>query len=469
MRAIPALGLLSGIALSSAGAMGQAAPPVEEQMQRMQEELDALRADNADMRTELSELQAVANDDWLTDARANEVRNLVADVLADSQMRSSLLDDGMTAGWSDGFFLASPDGKFKLEIGGQLQIRWAMNYKNEPDRYVSGWEVTRTNLRFKGHVFNRDIQYFIRTDITRDETGLVQGIGYLKDAWVRFNFRNDFSMRIGQFKSPFMREELVDSSRQLAAERSIMNENLSIERTQGIEFFFSADPTSTLAISLNDGGTDQIGGFNLAQSDPKNTDALANIAEWAVTGRWEKLIAGRWKQFADFTSPQGDEFGMLFGIAAHAQQNRRGVPSFFPNQRDWVAYTTDLSVEWGGANLFASWTHHYLEIPNLTVNVYGALVQGGVYLTPKWELFGRFEYAWYRFDNNGLDQLAVFTIGTNYYIEGHALKWTNDLGVSFNQIDAGFMRNSMITNYRQETSSSAGPQVVFRTQLQLLF
>ncbi|MHC5026282.1 MAG: porin, partial [Planctomycetota bacterium] len=313
------------------------------------------------------------------------------------------------------------------------------------------------------------IQYFIRTDITRDETGLVQGIGYLKDAWVRFNFRNDFSMRIGQFKSPFMREELVDSSRQLAAERSIMNENLSIERTQGIEFLFSADPTSTLAISLNDGGTDQIGGFNLAQSDPKNTDALANIAEWAVTGRWEKLIAGRWKQFADFTSPQGDEFGMLFGIAAHAQQNRRGVPSFFPNQRDWVAYTTDLSVEWGGANLFASWTHHYLEIPNLTVNVYGALVQGGVYLTPKWELFGRFEYAWYRFDNNGLDQLAVFTIGTNYYIEGHALKWTNDLGVSFNQIDAGFMRNSMITNYRQETSSSAGPQVVFRTQLQLLF
>ena len=184
-------------------------------------------------------------------------------------------------------------------------------------------------------------------------------------------------MRVGQFKGSFMREELVDSGYQLAVERSIVNENLSIERTQGIEFIFSGDATSTLTISLNDGGTDQIGGFNLARSQPKNTDALRNIAEWAFTFRWEKLIAGGWRQFHDLTSPPGEEFGMMFGIAGHAQQGFYGVGSFFgPDERNWYGYTLDLSTEWGGANLFVSWTHHYLEIPNLFLNVYGAVPPG---------------------------------------------------------------------------------------------
>ena len=41
--------------------------------------------------------------------------------------RASLQDSGMTAGWNDGFFLASPDGRFRMEVGGLVQFRYQLS------------------------------------------------------------------------------------------------------------------------------------------------------------------------------------------------------------------------------------------------------------------------------------------------------------------------------------------------------
>ena len=51
-------------------------------------------------------------DNWMTEERAEEVRSLVRDVLADADTRASLLQSGMTAGYDDGFMIGSTDGNF---------------------------------------------------------------------------------------------------------------------------------------------------------------------------------------------------------------------------------------------------------------------------------------------------------------------------------------------------------------------
>ncbi|MHC5002743.1 MAG: hypothetical protein ACYTJ0_06435, partial [Planctomycetota bacterium] len=157
------------VAALTAGAWAQSPgeSDLEKRLRTMQEELETLRDDNQDMRREIDQLRSLTDDNWLTEERAAQIRSLVADVLADADTRAGLLNDGMTAGWSDGFFLASPDGRFRLQLDGQLQTRFLWNYHDEKDRHRRGFEVTRTQLAFSGHVFSPDISYMIRSDVSR--------------------------------------------------------------------------------------------------------------------------------------------------------------------------------------------------------------------------------------------------------------------------------------------------------------
>ena len=73
------------------------------------EELELVRNENRQMREEMDILRAETDEDWLTEQRAEEIKGLVADVLADADTRASLTGNGLMAGWSDDFFLASAD------------------------------------------------------------------------------------------------------------------------------------------------------------------------------------------------------------------------------------------------------------------------------------------------------------------------------------------------------------------------
>ena len=115
---------------------------------------------------------------------------------------------------------------------------------------------------------------------------------------------------------------------------------------------------------------------------------------------------------------------------------------------------------------FWSMTAHYIDTPFLNIWVVGSILHGGVYLTPKLEFFGQFEYGWWDFDGNSLADLTLVTFGANYYIDGHDLKWTTDIGVGISKIETPWAAN--IAGYRGEPDD-AEPQVVFRTQLQLVF
>ena len=83
---------------------------IQQQLDELRDRLDAVQMDTEGMRDELDALKA-EDLDWLTEERADEIRGLVQDVLADADARNSLVGDGLLGGWSDGFFLASSDGQ----------------------------------------------------------------------------------------------------------------------------------------------------------------------------------------------------------------------------------------------------------------------------------------------------------------------------------------------------------------------
>ncbi len=407
-------------------------------------------------------------------ASSDEVRALVADMLADAETRSSLLQSGGTAGYDGKFFLASPDGAFRLNVSGQMQFRYIANFRDEAtgatlDEFESGFQNRRMKLQFDGTAWN---DWFYRLQF---EFGRNNGTATLQDAYFGYNFDNGLKIRAGQFKLPFLREELVSSRYQLVIDRSYANEIYNQDRSQGIELSYQAEHWR-VAGAFSDGiglgpmllpvavGTDNTDFNNPAESD------------WALTGRFEYLGSGNWDQFKYFSSPRGSEgIAWMLGAAANWQG---GAPGSTPADRDtgnMFGWTVDASLLGNGWNAFAAFTGRHGDADffgGSSVDEYGFVVQGGVFVTEDIEPYVRWDAIIPDGSAAADDMFNVITFGGNYYIHGQAAKFSLDCQYF---IDDG--ADSTVGNVSPLPSNTGigylgGPtdsEFVIRAQFQLLF
>ncbi|MDZ4831280.1 MAG: porin [Phycisphaerae bacterium] len=496
-------------------------------LEQMAKRLQDLEKKNASLETEVSRLRQDDNETWLSEARANEIRAVVQDTLADASSRASLQSTGATAGWDNGFFLQSGDGRFRLEIGGLIQVRYVYSNFREPSPAVGisginalwsdgrdtrkGFDLPGTELWFKGHVFGSGLTYkilgrFENNNSTQLAVNNVRPIevgsgGFsLWDAWVRVELTPNLFVRTGQFKLPFGREQLIDRQNQMAVERSIVSQSLDVGYSQGVELAY-VDELMRAQFAMSDGGEDQVAGqLKTAGTLPRNRPFSWGQVEWAGTGRFEFKPYGEWKDFDAFTSVPGSDFGLMFGIGAHWQSWRPDY-AYQPigvNQGDnqWLNMTVDASANFGGASLFGSFTWSYADSEaayyyagqnnfNLPVfgdmgssNKWGAVVQGAFYVAPKFEIFGRYEVGQFSVSNpNTLpiaggagslyaneNHLSVATVGANWYIDGQDVKLSCDVGYAFRSFDPSWFQGN--DGWRVSGSSD---QLVARAQFQLGF
>jgi hypothetical protein len=464
MSRMTRVGLLAGAAALTVTGVSVASPAVEGND-------DALRAEIQRLSSRLADLEGRNGNNWLNEQRADEIRGIVHDVLADADTRASLLGSGMTSGYDPdkGFQIGSADGNFQLNIQGQLQVRWLYNYRSGGgtfgDRHRSGFENTRTKITLGGHVVNPQWTYRIEADFGST------GAGTLQDAYIGYDCGNGLSFRAGQMKLPFMAESLIDSRYQQAIERSLFSTLFSSSvhpdgsfrsnRAQGIAATYEQDMFRVTGMwSDGAGGFAGFGG-TIAGSD--NTPWFAFSSEWALTGRAEILFAGSWDQFNDFRSMPGEETGILFGAAVHWQHSEYGV--FGTTKTESVAITGDINAKFGGFNLFASiaWAHNDIKAPGAgSMDPWGFTVQGGYNFTDEWE--GYLRYEWADFDMAGVSDLSILTWGINHYFAGHQAKLSADMGYSFNTLAFG----NTVTGWVPDAGTDDG-QFLIRTQLQLLF
>jgi hypothetical protein len=200
----------------------------QSQIDGLIDQLNRVEAVHAEVRLELDAAQAGLNDGWLSDQRAAQVASLVHDILNDADTRTNLRGDGLMIGWSNGFFLASADGRHKLNISGMMQMRYLGSWVGKPTlptqpEWQSGFDIPRVRFDINGNIPYANMEYFIQTgwgridpDNMTDEDDFVGD--RLWEAWTKIKIADDLSLKVGQFKLPFTRETLVDASRQLAIE-----------------------------------------------------------------------------------------------------------------------------------------------------------------------------------------------------------------------------------------------------------
>ena len=507
----------------------------------------------AELKKELNELKSQNGDKWLTEERASQIRGVVQDVMADADTRSSLQATAATSGYNNGFFIASPDGNFKLQVNGQVQVRssyaWQTNSawnasklpnnqggSNNPNATKAqyGTEIRRAKLSFSGNVVDPSWQYKVTmaylpagsqtaTNNTASSpyntAGANSGNGTnstanLEDAYINKDMGNGMSLKMGQFKSPFLREELVSSANQLGVERSVVNQMFSTGWTDGIQFTASNDTLMGM-VSFNNGGNNA----NFATQNMNSTDGA--YSQYAITGRVQYLVSGNWAQFNDMTSMRGGGQGLMLGAGFNWQHggNQDGNPGSintttgavtFANggvgsantDAGFLTYTADASWDLGGANLYGAFFGNMTgSLPTQTVTnsttgavintstngssiqSYGALIQGGYFISDNTELFGSWQ--WYETANQGgnnpitagsnnvfnAQMNNIFSAGLNIYLTKN-VKFTFDTGWAANGIvfQGGIYNQAVAgTNYQTAGDQNSGGQWLGRAQVQLVF
>ena len=83
------------------------------------------------MRAELAEIRAEQRDQWMDEARAEQVRGIVRDVLADSSTRTAYRDTDWSVGLSSapggGVQINAADGAMSIKLTGLVQTRFVVS------------------------------------------------------------------------------------------------------------------------------------------------------------------------------------------------------------------------------------------------------------------------------------------------------------------------------------------------------
>jgi hypothetical protein len=408
------------------------------------------------------------------DSTGNQDRAYAAEMMADAQTRTSLLQAG-GSGHDGAFNLSDASGNYRLNIGGFTQFRYYLNFRDgdvggggHDSGFTNGFEATRTDLIFSGNVINPNTTFYIRTEFNSN------GDFDLLDAYGKYAFDNGTGLIWGQYRAPVFRETLVAETGQLTAEYSLTGTVFDPDRTQGIAVDYRGDSFYGI-FSFNDGG------------DARNSSySGTGEADYGLTARVEGKLAGEWNRFDDFTSFRNQDFAALIGGAVHYQQTGNtaaftsgNVPAF-QTQGNAFLYTVDASLEGNGWNVYGAFLGlHSDPDAGSSVDNFGGIIQGGIFVTDNVELFGRWDGLFADEDLGGItsdgdDNLNTFTVGVNNYFvpDSHAAKLTVDLQYLVEQPSATAFNLGGINSTNNTLGllpDSDDGQFAIRIQMQLMF
>ena len=381
-------------------------------------------------------------------ADARDLAATVDAVLRDAERRTALLaaSSDVSAGYDNGFFIRAGDA-FLVRPLAVFQFRGIADWRQDTaggksDEIETGFEIARLKFALAGYVFSRQFEYMFQWNTSSEGGGLD-----LEDAWARYIFADNFSIRAGQQKTPLHHEELVREQYQLAVERSLLNELLGggfADYTQGVWLIYGGyqrDNPLNIEAGINDG-------FAQGNTDFRGRPEPLDDAAWTMpatgrpaphstdiggTLRIEYKVMGNWNDYRDFTARGNREDLLVLGGGAGLAQLGDGdvwlatLDAQYETASGLSVYKAILvrnmnSEALGGASSRTDW---------------GALVQIGYMLSSACEIFGRYDVTFLDEDvlfagGGAEDTFHEITVGCNWYLgrdgsAGHRAKVTLDL------------------------------------------
>jgi len=390
-------------------AMGAAVASADQSQQALQAELQTLQA-------KVAAMEAAQK------PRTAEVTATIDAVLKDADRHTQKLAQMATStGHDEAGFTISADN-FRLNASAGMQFRYVANHgtdrKNgDGNDTPNGFEITRARLMLSGHAFDPKMTFAFQWD-----AGDLTGGTALLDAIVKYEFADQWAVKMGQFVDPVYHENLVSGFNQLAAERSLLTQLIGApsgvgSRVQGVSLLYGAQADQLHAeVAFTDG-------FNSA-----NTNFTDGGQNFGIAARAEYKMSGAWADYADMSARstgKGDDL-LVIGAGGDITQG---------NNLTAYRFTADVQYEMQKQlAVYAAFLGQYADPRNAAGDDssfnWGFVAQAG-YAIDRFEPFARADYTHFENDQaNGENNVWELTVGVNYYpfpTMGNKAKFTLDL------------------------------------------
>ena len=323
-----------------------------------------------------------------------------------------------------GFVVKSPDDEFTLSIGGRTQGRFDF-IDWDSDRDIDNeatFSVRRARLVFKGQVFGDKNRFSIHigADALRAywEEGTTYGDLKIFDAFVQHVFSERAALKFGQFKTPFSRQHSTPGSKLQFPDRSHATEILEYDfRDTGME----------LAGAFKDGMVQYTA--QIVNGDGRNT--LNADDSLAFYGRLTMNPTG------DYGYAEGDtgrknpeELATTFGVGVHVTTDETQTVD-----SDVLRLNVNGGLKLNGFSVQGEYYRAETDPDNAAKSTDESFyVQSGYYVVPdKFEIAAR--GSWLMPEEDDSDEMEL-SLGVNYLIKGHRLKWQAAYSYFSNEVPA---------------------------------
>ncbi|OGQ23552.1 MAG: hypothetical protein A3I05_08825 [Deltaproteobacteria bacterium RIFCSPLOWO2_02_FULL_44_10] len=162
--------------------------------------------------------------------------------------------EGPIVGYKEGLFIESPDGNNRVQIQGRLQARFTYN-SLEKTTDTNTFVIQRGKIKLDGNVFSKALLYVFEMSfgtraaattsaacanaactstvnaVTAEST---TGLPALEDYYVDWTKYDLAQIRTGQFKVPFLRQELTSDGKQQFVDRASSTDFFNFSRDLGV-------------------------------------------------------------------------------------------------------------------------------------------------------------------------------------------------------------------------------------------
>ena len=399
----------------------------------------------------------------MDEARVEQIKGLVREVIADSEFRESLFPDQVQVGYDGGFYLRSADEQFLLKINAATQFRYTYYNDQSRNRSVaprrrfsdrSGFELERVYVGFSGHLFGPDLTYRILVESDTDSQHRWQN--FL--AWVDYRFADALHVKAGLLKPPFGLQELTSDLLQMFPDRSMANELFNLDRSVGVQVWGDVlDGKLTYKVAVTNGWNNEAARFG--RSDPlremDQNPAITARAVWHAMGQ-----LGPGESDVSYHEDPALDVALSFGYMddngdagdptityAVADFFRDGVGGFGSTTMEGTNVTqfgADAHFKYRGLAVTGEYWLRIVDVSNGNINSrlvapyflrtgdndtfhqQAAQMQAGYFIIPKkLEAIARVGAVWDI--GPGSEGVWEYAAGMNWYINGHGNKLQFDV------------------------------------------
>jgi len=426
----------------------EAAAPMEQRMSKMEE---VLKQQNQEIDTLRKQLSA-QEEGRLNKARAEEIRQMVKEILSDKEFTDKIFQPTLQAGYDHGFFIRTADDAFYLKTRIRTQFRYSGINRQSDNRNIlndahvhdsNDFEWERYRIYFTGWLWEKNLKYVVYLDGSTNRGGNNVGFG---DAYFDYQYAKDHAIQWGQFLLPFGKQGVNASTyNQMFVDYSIAHATFQAGQSLGIMPHGDIIPKK-LSYAW--------GVFNGANNSGNGSDTLDS--RMATSGRlvyhaipgYDEVdetdliyhekpamdVGGSFLYNSNYNEPG---MNLAYAVADSIRSGRGGYATSADRGSDVLQFGADVGFKYKGLSVTGEYYYRYVDSDywwspwnRLTVrgrgtgSPQGGYVQAGYFIIPKkLEVAARLAGVW----GFGDDQCWEEAVGVNYYLKGQALKISADV------------------------------------------